>query len=153
MCMFGSLRSSPLRLSTTTQFITPSAIPFYKTRSLAFYSTAASMSNVYFDISANSQPLGRVVLYVIFPHHFTVWVKTNLLLANCMMMLFPRQQRTFVNCAPDKTDTYDTFQNLRLIVGLRRQYLPPCHSGLHAPGRRFHSSQVPISHTYIHLIL
>src|SRR5271154_2144294 len=57
-CMFiGSLRSTTPRL--TTQF-TYKSIP-------CFYSSATNMANVYFDVSANKQPMGRIVLYSLPP--------------------------------------------------------------------------------------
>ena len=63
------VRSSPLRTatSTTTQFLkynTAKQFTQFQFHSTRFYTTQPAMSNVYFDIQAGGEPLGRIVLYL-----------------------------------------------------------------------------------------
>jgi len=138
--MFGSLRSSPFRLST--QFISTPAF-FYKSQSFT-YSTAAAMSNVYFDVSAGGSPLGRIVLYVpLLQRHVSVsccWRTDNnppptstaatattatagrqdadCGVVSCTMMPFPRRPGTSANWQLVKTATYDLLSAFAFAVGV-----------------------------------
>jgi hypothetical protein len=61
------------------------------------------MANVYFDVSANSQPLGRIVLYAL-ANILLRGRYANFGLANCMTMLSQGLPEISVNCVPDKMD-------------------------------------------------